>query len=79
MASSDGLFDNLYEDEIALIIDNHISEKTVFNSEQITSDLLSSACELLVQKASKGEPPFFLKSSKIKLNFSFFNFSWNQT
>jgi serine/threonine protein phosphatase PrpC len=120
--SSDGLFDNLYEDEIALIVDNHIKEsaaatkqtltsietvktatataatttttttmttttitsiiaQSVRNnclknsndheqkadaiikttstvnqtkSSNITSDLLNSACELLIQKASKG-------------------------
>jgi hypothetical protein len=102
--SSDGLFDNLYEDEIALIVDNHIKENAIkvfkssatvktetsisttimsideLNSQKnpsnlvdhkekadvilattvnqtksfITSDLLNSACELLIQKASKG-------------------------
>ncbi|RNA44882.1 phosphatase PTC7 -like protein [Brachionus plicatilis] len=67
LLSSDGLFDNLYEDEIALIIDNHIqssflqssfdnlndeAKKTVISSSSsISSELLSSACELLVQKA----------------------------
>ena len=78
--SSDGLFDNLYEDEIAMVINNHLfptpadqnlsscvelnakqqpneqqssyNFKTVNNA--VTSDKLSSACELLVQRASKG-------------------------
>jgi serine/threonine protein phosphatase PrpC len=57
--STDGLFDNLYEDEIALIINNHIQNhsqdtKTVINPlPRITSDLLNSTCDLLVQKACK--------------------------
>ena len=47
LLSTDGLFDNLYEDEIAHIIDNHI------NGEEITSQLLNSTCEVLIQKACK--------------------------
>lgn len=77
LISSDGLFDNLYEDEIALLVDRHINnnlsgsvlEETTNNTTttqmnpsvsdkpktvNITSDLLSSACELLVDKASIG-------------------------
>lgn len=60
--SSDGLFDNLYEDEIAMVISNHLSSscsdhdsgatnKTVKN---VTNEMLSSACELLVRRASTG-------------------------
>ncbi len=49
--SSDGLFDNLYEDEIALIVQEHIASE---ESAKITSDLLESTCQLLVHKASKG-------------------------
>lgn len=61
--SSDGLFDNLYEDEIALIIQNHISDTTASststssssnNNNKITSEILDSACQTLVLKASKG-------------------------
>ncbi|CAF0804478.1 unnamed protein product [Brachionus calyciflorus] len=66
LLSSDGLFDNLYEDEIALIIDNHIqskiklsmdqldeiSDKKLVNPNLITKELLSSCCEILVQKAA---------------------------
>jgi serine/threonine protein phosphatase PrpC len=55
--SSDGLFDNLYEDEIALIIQEHIDlfqSQNNNNNFKITSDLLDSACQLLVNKASKG-------------------------
>ena len=62
--SSDGLFDNLYEDEIALIINNHLS--TNLNTKEINEpktvkynqELLSSACELLIQRANKGN--FFI-------------------
>lgn len=101
LISSDGLFDNLYEDEIALLVDKHMkslpsvssssslsvfihpvqnrgnndiddddhdelkpinsstcsSNKTVNN--HVTSDLLSSACELLVERASLGNFNFF--------------------
>ena len=103
--STDGLFDNLYEDEIGLIINEHINnklienkntnhnnnenhleenlnklnlndvndndEKTVIKEQaryvsnnksgdntlnikfEINNDMLESACELLIQKASK--------------------------
>lgn len=99
--STDGLFDNLYEDEIALIIHDHINtalntqttscshnnnnttfftnqnpnsndssieadkndennDKTTVNTNnlKINSDLLNSTCDLLVQKASKGNLNF---------------------
>lgn len=98
--STDGLFDNLYEDEIALIIHDHINtalntqttscshnnnttfctnenpnsknssieadrndennDKTTVstNNLEINSDLLNSTCDVLVQKASKGNLNF---------------------
>lgn len=53
--SSDGMFDNLYEDEIALIIDQSINSSCSADSSlKITSELLSSICNVIVQKASKG-------------------------
>jgi protein phosphatase PTC7 len=56
IVSSDGLFDNLYEDEIAMIITNHIQSRQEQDSSavNITKDMLDSACELLVQRASLG-------------------------
>ncbi len=55
MISSDGMFDNLYEDEIALIIDQTINSfKYVNSSLKITKELLNSTCHVLVQKANKG-------------------------
>ncbi len=50
------MFDNLYEDEIALIIDQTINSfKFVnFSSFKITKELLNSTCHVLVQKANKG-------------------------
>jgi len=96
LISSDGLFDNLYEDEIALLVDKHISERSSRSSpsslssmmapvedvvvgggtdadssivalsansnnssanktvmhQHISSEILSSACQLLVERAS---------------------------
>ena len=55
LISSDGMFDNLYEDEIALIIDQTINSfKFVNSSFKITKELLNSTCHVLVQKANKG-------------------------
>merc|ERR1711884_879621 len=57
--SSDGIFDNLYEDEIALIIDQNINDESLnlcaqqHSPTKITNELLSSICDILVQKASK--------------------------
>lgn len=50
--SSDGLFDNLYEDEIAMIVQEHVTSGESAAT-AITSDLLDSACQVLVHKASK--------------------------
>lgn len=99
LISSDGLFDNLYEDEIALLVDKHISERSSRSSpsslssmmapvedvvvgggpdadssivalsanssnssanktvmhQHISSEILSSACQLLVERASLGK------------------------
>ncbi len=109
--STDGLFDNLYEDEIALIINEHINNKLIQNSldltdvkqssyldyeinedclnkekannelvncskkvhknsnfkNEINNNLLETACDVLIQKASDGI-----------LNYYFLNFL-NQT
>ena len=48
--SSDGLFDNLYEDEIAELVYDHTSAFTVIDEE-----VLHSTSRLLVQKACKGK------------------------
>ena len=56
IVSSDGLFDNLYEDEIALIILEYINSNTSSSSStKVTNELLDSACQILVHKASKGK------------------------
>lgn len=49
------MFDNLYEDEIALIIDQSINSNRFADSppRMITNELLSSICQVLVNKASK--------------------------
>ena len=49
--SSDGLFDNLYEDEIALIVNEQAAAANML----LTNDLLDTICDALVQKASKGK------------------------
>ena len=76
--SSDGLFDNLYEDEIALIIQNHISDTTASststsssssNNNKITSEILDSACQTLVHKASKGNLISFHFNVNFGINF----------
>jgi len=56
IVSSDGLFDNLYEDEIAMIITNHIQSRQEQDAKtvNISPEMLDSACELLVQRASLG-------------------------
>ena len=113
--STDGLFDNLYEDEIAMIISEHINDKLKENGRHISlvgiddqdqsanhdpilinsleeavnkldinlddkndktlnfnnlisSDMLESACDLLIQKASKGIRVY----NFIKILFLFF-------
>lgn len=54
LISSDGMFDNLYEDEIALVIDQSINSfEFADSSSEITSELLSSICQIIVQRASK--------------------------
>ena len=58
--SSDGLFDNLYEDEIAMIVQEHVTSGESAAT-AITSDLLDSACQVLVHKASKGTKFVFYK------------------
>ena len=55
--SSDGLFDNLYEDEIALILNQYFDSLSANNGEtgeskKYTQEVLSSASELLVRRAS---------------------------
>jgi serine/threonine protein phosphatase PrpC len=80
IVSSDGLWDNLYEDEIAMVLNNYFDglflssynqnnpniiddainnitnntdhHKTSNHEYNYTQDNLSSACELLVQRAS---------------------------
>jgi len=56
------MFDNLYEDEIAMIIDQSINSNQFADSppRMITNELLSSICEVLVQKASRGKGLFGL-------------------
>ena len=49
------MFDNLYEDEIALIIDQNINSSCSVDSPlKITSEQLSSICNVIVQRASRG-------------------------
>lgn len=67
IVSSDGLFDNLYEDEIALIVfdyinSNSFSSPSSSNSRFISNELLDSACQMLVHKASKGMKKLFVKN-----------------